>query len=373
MIAMEMQLIASKYDKIPFPYFLVDRKLKIVSVSKCTFNIFDEESHFLDIVGIGSKKKAAKFILDTPSITKIELNLKTKSNPMTLFDVYIQYEGKNFIHIFCIDKEESLDQIYQAVKTLEEDLLYANLNLLEKQEEHEKLLQQMKEIAIKQDSLATVGQIAASIAHEISNPLTSVKGFLQLMKPHLIEIGKGHYADVALEELNRANDSIYEFLNTSKEKNKDRQPILLRKLINDIILIFKNEAILSNCELTYTDNDPELMITVDVKQMKQVLLNIVKNAMEAIQISHQKDNGMIAITTRREDGHVVIQITDNGIGMGKETVDSLFKPFFTTKEKGTGIGLAVCFEIVKSNNGRIEVASAEGLGSAFSISLPIHI
>ncbi|UOK56447.1 ATP-binding protein [Bacillus sp. OVS6] len=310
--------------------------------------------------------------MDTPSITKIELNLKTKSNPMTLFDVYIQYEGKNFIHIFCIDKEESVDQIYQAVKTLEDDLLYANHNLLEKQEQLEKLLQQMKEMAIKQDSLATVGQIAASIAHEISNPLTSVKGFLQLLKPHLIEIGKGHYADVALEELNRANDIIYEFLNTSKEKNKDRQPILLRKLINDIILIFKSEAILSNCELTYTVNDPELMITVDVKQMKQVLLNIVKNAMEAIQISHKKDNGMIAITTRIEDGHVVIQITDNGIGMGKETVDSLFKPFFTTKEQGTGIGLAVCFEIVKSNNGRIEVASAEGQGSAFSISLPIH-
>ncbi|MEM5015000.1 ATP-binding protein [Metabacillus indicus] len=368
---MEMQLIASKYDKIPFPYFLVDRKLNIVSVSRCTFTIFDEELNFLDVVGIGSKKKAAKFILDTPSITKIELNLKTKSNPMTLFDVYIQYEGKNFIHIFCIDKEESVDQIYQAVKTLEGDLLYANLNLLEKQEQLEKSLQQMKEIAIKQDSLATVGQIAASIAHEIRNPLTSVKGFLQLLKPHLIEIGKGHYADVALEELNRANEIIYEFLNNSKTPLETKQPVLLSKLLNDIVLICKSEAILTNCELTCSIIDEEVYLHVDIKQMKQVMLNMMRNAMEAIQLSKQKKSGNISITTRLDSGRIVIQVKDNGIGMNQDTLNSLFKPFFTTKEQGTGIGLSVCKEIIKANSGSIDVISEEGFGSVFSISLPV--
>ncbi|PLR68795.1 ATP-binding protein [Bacillus sp. UMB0893] len=367
---MEMQLIASKYDKVPFPYFLVDRKLKIVSVSKCTFNLFDEEANFLDIVGIGSKKKAAKFILDTPSITKIELNLKTKLNPMTLFDVYIQYEGKNYIHIFCIDKEESVDQIYQAVKTLEGDLQYANLNFLKKQEQLEKSLQQMKEIAINHESLATAGQIAASIAHEISSPLTGVKGFLQLIKPHLIDIGKGHYADAALEELNRANDVIYEFLNASTEKMQEKQPILLSKLINDIVSMCKSEAILLNCDLSYSINTPETMIYVDVKQLKQVLLNMVKNAMEAIKDSDQKDHGMISITGTLDNDHVTIRISDNGKGMSAAVKESLFNPFFTTKEQGTGIGLAVCNEIIKSNNGKIHVESEEGRGSAFEITLP---
>ncbi len=367
---MEMQLIASKYDKIPFPYFLVDRKLKIVSVSKCTFNLFDEEANFLDIVGIGSKKKAAEFIVDTPSITKIELNLKTKSNPMTLFDVYIQYEGKNFIHIFCIEKEESVDQIYQAVKTLEGDLLYANLSLLEKQEQLEKSLQQMKEIAINQDTLVTAGQIAASIAHEISSPLTSVKGFLQVLKPHLIDIGKGHYADVALEELNRANDIIYEFLKTSAKKMPHRQPILLKKLLNEIVLICKSEATLMNCDLSYTINIPETMISVDVKQMKQVLLNMIKNAMEAIQDSDQKEHGIISITCALESDHATIRISDNGKGMIEAVKETLFNPFFTTKDQGTGIGLAVCKEIVKSNHGKIDVESEEGRGSTFKITLP---
>ncbi|MRX71546.1 GHKL domain-containing protein [Bacillus lacus] len=369
---MEMLSISNKYEKIPFPYFLVDKKLDIIAVSKNTLQDFDEVKNFLDIVSIGSKKKAAKFILETPSITKIELNLKTKTNPLSLFDVHIQYDSKEYIHIFCVNKEEVSDHIKEALKNFEQDLINENIFLMEKREELEISLNEMKELIIKQDHLLTVEKVAESISHEIRKPLTSVRGLLQMLKPHLVEMDAPvHYTNLALEELDRANDIIYEFLNTSKPKFSSREEVLVSKVLKDSVMICQSDSILANCSIEYLQNVSDQIVSIDIKQIKQVLLNIIKNAIEAIQESGKPELGSIVISSEEKNGSIVISIADNGIGMSDHTKEKLFSVFFTTKNRGTGIGLAVCNEIVSSHQGTIEFSSTQGLGSTFYIKLPV--
>ncbi|MBM7702123.1 ATP-binding protein [Metabacillus iocasae] len=367
---MEMQAVFNRYETIPFSYFLLDRNLDILSVSKHTLKQFYEVEHFLDLIDIGSQRKARKFLLETPSLYKIELNLRTKSNPYSLFDVYTQYE-QDHIHLFCINKDDDLREIQNVMRTLELDLMNSNMLLVEKKAELEKALQEIREAAIKNDNLATVGKLAASIAHEIRNPLTTVKGFIQLLKPHLVAIGKEEYADIAIDEINRANDIIYEFLNASKPSPPIKQTISLSKIINDIVLLYEGEATMNNCVLSYKATKHDVLINIDVKQVKQVLLNVIKNAIDAILESSNKQNGQVFLYTFQCDRYIEIYIQDNGKGMDEKVIQKLFMPFFTTKEKGTGIGLSVCHKIIEAHDGKIEVESHVGKGSIFKITLPL--
>ncbi|WP_162596020.1 ATP-binding protein [Bacillus sp. CGMCC 1.16541] len=367
---MEMQAIFNRYETIPFSYFLLDKNLDVVSVSKHTLKHFHRAEHFLDLVDMGSQRKARRFLLETPSLYKIELNLYTKTNPFSLFDVYAQYE-QDYIHLFCINKDDDLREIQKVMRALELDLMNSNMLLVEKKAELEKALQEIREAAIKNDNLATVGKLAASIAHEIRNPLTTVKGFIQLLKPHLVAMGKEEYANIAIDEIDRANDIIYEFLNASKPSPPMKQTISLSKLLNDIVLLYEGEAIMNNCLLSYESTKHDVLISVDVKQIKQVLLNVIKNAIDAILESHNKQHGQVMLYTIQHDRHVTIYIQDNGKGMSEEVIQKLFMPFFTTKAKGTGIGLSVCAKIIEAHEGEIEVESVDGKGSTFKITLPL--
>ncbi len=139
---------------------------------------------------------------------------------------------------------------------------------------------------ILSDQLATMGQLAAGIAHEIRNPLTTVKGFIQLIKPYLSEIGKEEYAAIAIDEIDRANEIIYEFLNAAKPSQNKKQLISVNKLIKDIIILFESEAILKDLEMETIYHCEDAKLYIDIKQIKQVLVNIIKNAIEAIEENH---------------------------------------------------------------------------------------
>jgi signal transduction histidine kinase len=229
---------------------------------------------------------------------------------------------------------------------------------------------QIEQTAFQNDKLAMLGKIAAAIAHEIRNPLTSIRGFIQLLNPYLKEIGKQEYGRIILSEIDRANDIIYEFLNSSKPSAPMKQKVLVGLLLKESILLSESEALMKGCELHSEIFDPYLTVAVDVKQIKQVLLNIMKNAMDAICEVREDRKGRIDISAKRDGKYALISIRDNGKGMQRTTLNRLFDPFFTTKEEGTGLGLSVSYRIICNHGGTIRVDSQLNEGTEFLIYLP---
>lgn len=230
---------------------------------------------------------------------------------------------------------------------------------------------QIEQTAYQNDKLAMLGRISASIAHEIRNPLTAIRGFIQLLRPHLMQLGKDEYAKIILSEIDRANDIIYEFLNSSKPSVPQKTVLPISCLLKEVTLLTESEALMKDCEIVLVDSPDLLQVSIDVKQIKQVILNIIKNAMDAIQNAHSMRPGMIQIAVVKEGRYADISIMDNGQGMDHYTLSRLFDPFFTTKESGTGLGLSVSSRIIKNHGGFIRVNSNRGEGTEFRISLPL--
>ncbi|MFC5470612.1 ATP-binding protein [Cohnella suwonensis] len=229
---------------------------------------------------------------------------------------------------------------------------------------------QIEQAAFQNDKLAMLGKIAAAIAHEIRNPLTSIRGFIQLLNPYLNEIGKQEYGRIILSEIDRANDIIYEFLNSSKPTAPMKQKILVGLLLKETILLSESEALMKGIEIHHEIFDPFLTVAIDAKQIKQVLLNMIKNAMDAIADTDDNRKGSIGIISRKEGKYALISIKDNGKGMMRSTLNRLFDPFFTTKEEGTGLGLSVSYRIISNHGGTIHVDSQHNEGTEFLIYLP---
>ncbi|MUT67503.1 ATP-binding protein [Paenibacillus sp. NEAU-GSW1] len=232
---------------------------------------------------------------------------------------------------------------------------------------------QIEQTALQNDKLAMLGRISAAIAHEIRNPLTSIRGFIQLLRPYLMQLGKEEYARIILAEIDRANDIIYEFLNSSKPSAPMKKAVSINQLVQEVVLLTESEALMRNCHIQVEsyDNDTDVTVSIDVKQIKQVILNIMKNALDAIEEISDKRRGRIDVITRSDGQNAEIILRDNGKGMDRPTLARLFDPFFTTKEAGTGLGLSVSYRIIRNHNGSIRVDSCEGNGTTFTIYLPL--
>ncbi|TKC19252.1 two-component system sensor histidine kinase NtrB [Robertmurraya kyonggiensis] len=230
----------------------------------------------------------------------------------------------------------------------------------------EKLKKEFDEMSLQTSYLANVGQLAAGIAHEIRNPLTTIKGFIQLMKPYLVEIEKEEYAKIALEEIERANTILYEFLNAAKPHVNAAKQVEVNRLVKEIAILFEGEAHLKNISICtkLAPENPSLFL--EEHQLKQVLVNLVKNAFEAVPAT----GGEIGLNTEVRNELVLIRIEDNGCGMSDETVRRIFTPFYTTKATGTGLGLSVCNDIIHQLGGEIEIKSQPGVGTDLLIYLP---
>jgi PAS domain S-box-containing protein len=231
-------------------------------------------------------------------------------------------------------------------------------------------LRSLEQQVQRSDRLAMIGQIAAGTAHEIRNPLTSIKGFLQIIKKTFQnksmekELG---YTDLMLSEIDRINALVSEFLFLSKPKHTIFTKVDISAVIREILPIINNEAILHRVWVEYQSMLDLPHIVGDRELLKQVFINICKNGIEAMSI----EGGTLSITermdTKEQRLHVFIQ--DTGPGIPPFLIDKIFDPFFTTKENGTGLGLSVCQRIVHDLGGTIRVSS-KGFGTIFVISLP---
>lgn len=221
----------------------------------------------------------------------------------------------------------------------------------------------------EQKKLAMVGQMAAGVAHEIRNPLTSVRGFAQLIRE---KVGMDNselreYMEIMIQEIDQADSFINNFLQLAKPKPPHMQQCSLNDVITQFIRIFESQAFLQGVKIiTQLQELPPIIIDKD--QIKQVLLNLCQNALQAMELG-----GTITITTEHlvEEEEIRLRVTDNGQGVSPENIEKLGIPFYTTKDTGTGLGLSITYAIIDRHQGRIEVASQLGEGTTFSIYLPL--
>lgn len=215
------------------------------------------------------------------------------------------------------------------------------------------------------DKLSTVGQLAASVAHEIRNPLTSLKGFLQLMN----QSGEvNQYIPIMLTELERINLVTTEMLLLSKPQMVNFQKHNLITLLTEVIALIRTEGNLKGIAIRFEPSIPEQVIYCDVNQLKQLFINLIKNAIDAM-----PNGGEINLSVhKKHKNHVEVLVQDEGMGIPPEILANLGRPFNTTKEKGTGLGLTVCYQIIQSHHGEISFHSEPGKGTKVSVLLPIE-
>ncbi|GAB6156979.1 hypothetical protein JCM39194_01790 [Desulfotomaculum varum] len=222
----------------------------------------------------------------------------------------------------------------------------------------------------EQEKLAVVGQMAAGMAHEIRNPLASVRGFAQLMSEKVGKVNSTfkEYMEIMIQEIDQADNFINNFLQLARPKEPSMEKCSLNELITGFARIFESQAFIQGVKVE-TDLQEDLpLITIDKDQIKQVLLNLCQNALQALE-----RQGRILLVTRyhQAEKEVCLSVIDNGPGIPPEYLDKLGTPFFTTKDKGTGLGLSISYTIVDSHKGRIEVDSQPGRGTCFSVYLPV--
>ena len=209
------------------------------------------------------------------------------------------------------------------------------------------------------DRLNLIGEMAAGIAHEIRNPMTTVHGFLQMWKSNNEPLSP-EYIDLMLDELNRANSIIKEFLTLAKNKASYKTKQSLNRIIETILPLINAEAILAGKRVQHhLDPCPELLL--DEKEIRQLFLNLVLNGLEAMDFG-----GTLTVRTYSEEDVVILEVKDGGKGITADILDKIGTPFFTTKDEGTGLGLAVCYSIADRHDAKINVQSGNE-GTCFSI------
>jgi two-component system NtrC family sensor kinase len=234
----------------------------------------------------------------------------------------------------------------------------------------ERELQKMQEALLQSEKLAAMGRLTSQIAHELNNPIYGIMNTLELLKTEIPpESKRRRILELSLSEIQRLSEMLRNMLSFSKPEEEKRRPIKIDELIEGILLVMEKQMKELNIQV-HTSFDPDIPeIMASTNQMRQVMLNLFKNAKEAM-----PKGGTLFVRASREGNKVLIHIGDTGIGIPEEIRDKIFEAFFTTKQKvkGVGLGLSVCYGIVKDHGGEIKVESEIEKGTTFIISLPIE-
>lgn len=228
------------------------------------------------------------------------------------------------------------------------------------------------------DRLAILGELAAGAAHEIRNPLTSIRSSIQYLKRKLKSLDDIDIADDLIAEVDRINEIIEGMLSFAKPQEPKKERINLKVLLNQSIQLVSNMAAKKGIVLDMNFDAVNEMIVADQAQLKQVFLNVLMNALQSI----NGERGLVNIDVHEVTGRVkyangsssfIIEIHDNGNGIEPEIIDRIFDPFFTTKTDGTGLGLSISYGIISRHGGEIELQSNVGSGTLVKIKIPFEV
>jgi two-component system NtrC family sensor kinase len=292
--------------------------------------------------------------------------------------------------IDIVGSSEELDELARSFDVMRERLrtAVAEINqftqkLESKVEERTEQLKAAQKKLVQSDRLASLGQLSASVAHEINNPVSGVLNLAMLMQRMLKDDGVPlervpdfrKYLGQVVSETSRVGRIVSDLLAFSRRGKPQRAPADLNRIVRLTLSLVQHKLKLSNVEVVATLRDDLPPAPCDASQMQQVVLNLVLNAAEATQNKAvDKRQGRVTIETYTADGMAWLTVSDNGEGIPPENLARIFDPFFTTKSdgKGVGLGLAVSYGIIQAHGGDIEVKSKVGEGSTFAVSLPLE-
>ena len=314
-----------------------------------------------------SVNPAAKSILNIQS-TRGRQNLDT-ALPVELESLLQSIDKeKNLvekeIHIDGLKEQSIILEVIASPLYDKEGISLGSLLILRDKTELNRLKIEMEQ----NKRLAAIGRLAAGVAHEIRNPLSSLKGYATFFK-EIFDKSSENYtiADVMIKEVDRLNRVVSELVELAKPVTMSGKPVNIQSLIQESIKLMGYEAEMKNIEIK-TDLDPDVpQIYADTDRLKQVLLNLYLNAIQSM-----KGSGTLGIRLfqNQSDQTVRITVSDTGTGIKKEDLPDIFEPYFTTKLSGTGLGLAIVHNIVKAHKGEINAKSEPGKGTCFTIILP---
>lgn len=274
-----------------------------------------------------------------------------------LFEIYEEViQNKKFKERICYD-DEVLYQIQGILFERAEKVFFII---------HDRSYQQKFEnLLVYKQQMESVSQISAGMAHELRNPLSVIKGFIQLSQ---ITNNWSKYYDTIMAEINRMNSIIEDFLSVSRKKVK-KQLIMPQHIFQSLVYIFQSECLLHNIDFDFEIEEVDEQVLVNEAMIKQVMLNFLRNAIEAF--SPEQKNKLFLLRAKKTDTFYEITVVDNGKGMAEDVLDRIGKPFFTTKEKGNGLGIPLCKKIIEDHDGELFIDSKLGEGSTFCYRLPL--
>jgi len=290
--------------------------------------------------------------------------------------------------MFAVRKEDNeLHKLSKALNSMlrriaaDKETLKATVSSLEKANAE---LKQAQRDMIRAEKLASVGRLSAGIAHEIGNPIGIINGYLELLKQaDVTRTEQIEYITRTENEINRINTIIRQLLDLARPSRSGAEIVSVHQIVQDMTDVFKFQPLMSDINWELMLEAEKDTIFADPGQLRQVFLNLILNASDAIALSDNRQRGKLRIQSRlvsrtlesgaTEAATLQVILEDNGTGIPEEHLGNVFDPFFTTKEpgKGTGLGLSVSFMIVEGMGGTIQASSKEGQGTRMTLLLPL--
>jgi diguanylate cyclase (GGDEF)-like protein len=303
------------------------------------------QTYFSNAVAI-SRYAGDRFALAIPSIGNAVIDVQEILESRRL--------GYEVSYSMAMFPEEGASS--QQIISLAEDRLFQNKRVLWLKREEE---------LFRSEKLKIVGELAAGMAHEIRNPLTTVKGFIDLSKSQSYNIEP--WVDIIMNEITRMNELTAEFLQFSKPHISNMKPEPISVCLDRVKYLTESQAISKGHSINIHNIDDSILIVMDRDKIVQVLINLVRNALEAMD-----EPGHIYIQVKQMDTkYILIEIQDTGKGIPEDELPKIFDPFYTTKEEGTGLGLSICHKIIEDHGGILSVKSIVNEGTLFTITLPV--
>lgn len=349
-------------DKQPKSYRLSNLPVQTLDwIEHHSFDFFGVSSSSGEILYVSSSIQGVLGYLPDTIIGQSFLTYIPKRLHKSFIDRFernIYYRQRFTIQLKSIaEKQVWVDLIIKPIYILEtKNPVYLFLvdNLTDKKE--------AEEILIRSEKMSVAGQLASGVVHEIRNPLTSIKGFIDLLQAGIDR--KEVYFNIMIEEIEKIEKLSTELLYVSKPLTHNHVYQWLKKMVEDVIVLLNTQAVKKNIILNL-DCPEDVVVYADRSQMKQAFINLIKNAIEAMY-----EPGQIKIKVQLEDEFCLISVIDEGPGIPMHLINQIKEPFFTTKKDGTGLGLMITTRIIDNHNGLFKIIPNEEKGTTFEIKLP---